>query len=145
MATGKSGWDHIPSLKGLEVDWQYEVENPLGKRAWVRIVSAQFYTLLGVKNIPVKIVSKTFQETGQLLDVSKGGFSVQLKTKLTVGQLLKVGFFIGKQKVISRAVVRYITDLDERFKAGVEFVELDEATKEYIAGLVAAKVFQQQI
>ena len=145
MATGKSGWDNIPSLKGLEVDWQYEPENPLGKRAWLRIASTQFYTILGVKNIPVKLASKTVEETGHLLDVSQGGFSAVVKTNFTVGQLLKVGFFIGKQKVISRAVVKYVTLREERFKVGVEFVDLDGATKQYIAGIVAAKVFQQPL
>lgn len=145
MATGKSGWDQIPSLKGLEVDWQYEPENPLGKRAWLRLASTQFYTILGVKSIPAKIVSKNFQETGYLLDISQGGFSAILKTKLTVGQLLKVGFFVGKQKVIAKAVVRYVSDLDARFKAGVEFVGLDQEAKDYIAGIISAMVFQQPI
>jgi hypothetical protein len=145
MANEKSGWDHIPSLEGLEVDWQYEPENPLGKRAWLRIVNNELHAILGVKNIPVKVVSKNFEETGYLLDVAQGGFAALLKTKLAEGQLLKVGFFLGKQKVISRATVRNVMSLEGRFRAGIEFVELDKELQSYIAGIISSKVFEQPL
>ncbi len=145
MAKDKTGWDHIPSLNGLEVDWKYEPENPLGKRAWLRIANTELHAILGVKSIPVKMVSKNFEETGYLLDIAQGGFAALLKTKLAEGQLLKVGFFLGKQKVISRAVIRNVSSLEGRFKVGVEFVELDEETKGYIVGIISSKVFQQPL
>ncbi len=145
MAKEKSGWDQIPSLEGLEVDWQYEPENPLGKRAWLRIVNNELHAILGVKNIPVKVASKNFEETGYLLDIAQGGFAALLKTKLAEGQLLKVGFFLGKQKVISRAIVRNAMSLEGRFRAGIEFVELDKELQGYIAGIISSKVFEQPL
>jgi PilZ domain len=145
MAKEKSGWDQIPSLEGLEVDWHYEPDNPLGKRAWLRIVNNELHAILGVKNIPVKVASKNFEETGYLLDVAQGGFAALLKTKLAEGQLLKVGFFLGKQKVISRAIVRNVMSLEGRFRAGIEFVELDKELQGYIAGIISSKVFEQPL
>ena len=145
MAKEKTGWDEIPSLQGLEVDWKYELENPLGKRAWLRIADNELYAILGVKSIPVKVVSKNFEETGYLLDIAQGGVAVFLKTKLVVGQLLKIGFFLGKQKVISRAIIRNITSLEGRFRTGIEFVELDKEVESYIAGIISSKVFQQPL
>jgi PilZ domain len=145
MAKEKSGWDQIPSLEGLEVDWHYEPDNPLGKRAWLRIVNNELHAILGVKNIPVKVASKNFEETGYLLDVAQGGFAALLKAKLAEGQLLKVGFFLGKQKVISRAIVRNVMSLEGRFRAGIEFVELDKELQGYIAGIISSKVFEQPL
>lgn len=145
MAKEKSGWDQIPSLKGLEVDWKYEPENPLGKRAWLRIADNELHVVLGVKNIPVKVVSKGFEETGFLLDIAQGGFAALLKTKLAEEQLLKIGFFLGKQKVVSRAIVRNIASLEGRFRTGIEFIELDNECISYIAGIIASKVFQQPL
>ena len=145
MAKEKTGWDESPSLQGLEVDWKYEPENPLGKRAWLRIADNELYAILGVKSIPVKVVSKNFEETGYLLDIAQGGVAVFLKTKLVVGQLLKIGFFLGKQKVISRAIIRNITSLEGRFRTGIEFVELDKEVESYIAGIISSKVFQQPL
>jgi hypothetical protein len=145
MAKEKTGWDQIPSLQGLEVDWQYEPENPLGKRAWLRIVNQELHAILGVKNIPVKIVSKNFEETGYLLDIAQGGFAALLKTKLAEGQLLKVGFLLSKQKVISRAIVRNVMSLEGRFRTGIEFVELDKELQSYIAGIISSKVFEQPL
>ena len=143
MAIEKSGWDQIPSLEGLEVDLQYEPENPLGKRSWLRIVNNELHAILGVKNIPVKVASKNFEETGYILDIAQGGFAALLKTKLAEGQLLKVGFFLGKQKVISRAIVRNVMSLEGRFRAGIEFVELEKELEGYIAGIISSKVFEQ--
>ncbi len=145
MTKENTGWDQIPSLKGLEVDWKYEPENPLGKRAWLRIADNGLHAVLGVKNIPVKVVSKSFEETGYLLDIAQGGCAALLKTKLAEGQLLKVGFFLGKQKVISRAIIRDITSFEGRFRTGIEFVELDKECIAYIVGIISSKVFQQPL
>ncbi len=145
MAKEKTSWDEIPSLQGLEVDWKYEPENPLGKRAWMRIVDTELHALLGVKNIPVKVVSNNFEETGYVLDIAQGGFAALLKTKLAEGHLLKVGFFLGKQTVISKAIIRSVKSLEGRFRAGVEFVELDKELQSYIAGIVSSRVFQHPL
>ena len=39
MTKEKQGWDNIPSLEGLSVDWEYEPENAMGKRAKDRMVA----------------------------------------------------------------------------------------------------------
>lgn len=145
MAKEKSGWDQIPSLQGLEVDWKFEPENPLGKRAWLRIADSELHAVLGVKSIPVKVVSKNFEETGYVLDIAQGGLAVLMKTQLTVGQLLKVGFFLGKQKIVSRAIARNVGSLESRFRTGIEFVELDKESLSFIAGIVSSKVFKQPL
>ncbi|MFH0781397.1 MAG: PilZ domain-containing protein [Pseudomonadota bacterium] len=145
MAKEKTGWGDIPSLPGLEVDWKFEPENPLGKRAWQRIVNKDLYAILGVKNIPIKVVAKNFEEIGSLLDLAQGGFSVLLKTKLAEGQLLKVGFLLGNQKVISRAKIINVRSLEGRYRVGVEFVELDKDLHNYIGGVISSRVFQQPL
>lgn len=145
MTKEKTGWDKIPSLQGLEVDWAFEPENPLGKRAWLRIADNELHAILGVKSIPVKVAAKNFEETGFIIDIAQGGFGAFLKTKLKEGQLLKVGFFLGKQKVISRAIVRNVGSLEGRFRTGIEFVELDKDCQGFIAGVISSKVFQQPL
>lgn len=145
MTKEKSAWDQIPSLEGLEVDWQYTPENPLGKRSWLRMADKELLEVLGVKRIPVKIVSKNFEETGVLLDVSQGGCSVVLKERLSEGQTLRLGFILGKEKVISKAVVKNVARRAGGFRIGIAFVELDKAMQDYIAGLMSSKVLQKSL
>lgn len=142
MAKEKSSWDDIPSLDGLGVDWEYEAENPLGKRAWARIANRELYSLLDVKSIPTKVVSTDFDKTGQLLDISKNGLAVLLPAQLSDGQRVKIGFFLGKHKVISRAVVRNILTMEGKFRIGMEFVGLDKDSEAYIVSLGSAKGFK---
>lgn len=145
MAKEKSAWDQIPSLEGLEVDWQYAPENPLGKRSWLRMADKELLEILGVKRIPVKIVSKNFEETGILLDVSQGGCSVVLRARLTEGQMLKLGFMLGKEKVISKAMVKNVASRAGGFRTGVAFVELEKAMQDFIGGLMSSKVLQKSL
>lgn len=142
MTKEKTKWDEIPSLQGLEVDWEYKPENPLGKRAWVRMADNDLLSILGVKRIPIKVVSKNFDETGLLLDLAQGGLAVLLNTKLAVGQAVKLGFFLGKHKVVSRAVIRNIRNQEGGQRTGIEFVELDKESEIYITGIISAKVYQ---
>lgn len=142
MAKEKSKWDDIPSLNGLGVDWEYEPENPLGKRAWARIANNDLTSLFAVKNIPVKVVSTNFDKTGRLLDISKSGMAVILPSRLDEAQRVKIGFFLGKQKVVSKALVRNISPVEGKFRVGLEFVDLDKDCAAYIVGLGAAKAFK---
>jgi hypothetical protein len=141
----KKGWDNIPSLQGLEVDWQYEPENPLGKRAWLRIASTDLQDILGVKTVPVKVVSQGREETGYLMDIAQGGMAVLLSSKLNEGKLIKVGLILGKHKLICRAVTRYVRDVGSKFGTGMEFVDLAEESQSYIAGIVSSRVFQKPL
>jgi hypothetical protein len=138
----KVNWDDIPSLEGLEVDWQFEPENPLGRREWVRIVKNDLHPLLEVKNIPVKVVSRNFDEKGYLIDIAKNGMAVLLKTQLVVNQQVKIGFFLGKHKVLSRAVIRNIFDEKGRFRTGMEFVDLNKEYESFIVGLISSKGYK---
>ena len=145
MTKEKKDWGQIPSLQGLEVDWKFEPDNPLGKRALMRIIDDDICAALGVKRIPVKVVAKNIDETGLLLDIAKGGFSVLLKMEPQVEQPLKVGFYLGSQKVISRGVVKNVGNHLDRYRVGVAFVDLDEKSQGVIANLVSAKVFKKPL
>lgn len=143
MTEKKTGWENIPSLEGLKVDWEYKPENPLGKRAWARIGNKKLFELLTVKSIPVKVVSAKHEETGNLIDISPNGVAAELPAQLTVGQAMKIGFFLGKKKVISRTLVRNVVALDQKFRIGFEFISLEKETEEYIAELSAANFYRE--
>lgn len=142
MADKKPDWGDIPSLGGLSVDWEYEPENPLGKRQVVRLTSVELRDLIGNKAIPVKVVAKGFEETGRLLDISSGGVAVLLKSELVEGKPVKLGMFLGKEKIISRALVRSSTTKDDGFRTGLEFVELPAPNVEYISSLISSRVYK---
>jgi hypothetical protein len=142
MNMDKVNWDDIPSLEGLEVDWQFEPENPLGRREWDRIRKSDLHPLLDVKNIPVKVVSRNFDEKGYLIDIAKNGMAVILNTRLAEGQQIKIGLFLGKQKVLSRAVIRNVRDENGRYRTGMEFVDLNKEYESLIAGLISSKGYK---
>jgi hypothetical protein len=142
MAASKKGWDNISSLAGLSVDWDYQAENPFGKRSCTRIPHSSLADLLSVRSIAVKVVASQFEKTGELLDISEKGLAVALPTQLAVGQPVRIGFFLGTRKVISRIMVRNITPIEQKFRVGCEFIGLEEETGKYIAGLGAAKFYK---
>ena len=143
MVKKKSSWDDIPPLDGLEVDWEYEPENPLGKRAWARMANRDLFFLFGVKSIPVKVVARNYDKTGYLLDISKKGVAVLLPAQLDCEQPVKIGFFLGDKKVMSRALVRNFSEVEGKYRTGLEFVGLEKNLETYIVGLSAAKGFQK--
>ncbi|MGB3211234.1 MAG: PilZ domain-containing protein [Desulforhopalus sp.] len=140
---GKISWGDIPSLDNITVDWDYEPESPLGKRSWVRIGKNDLHMLLNVRNIQVKIVSRQFDEAGNLLDISPNGLAVILHdTRLAEGVLIKIGFFLGKQKVLTRAVVRNIGSYENnKHRVGIEFVEPEQEAASFISGLIASNAY----
>lgn len=138
-----ANWRDIPSLDNIEIDWDYEPENPNGKRSWVRIGKKNLYLLLNVKNIAVKIVSSKIDETGSLIDISPAGLAVLLNnTSLTVGTMIKIGLLLGKQKVLSRAVVRNVCSLKDKNRIGLEFLEPAEKDISFITGLISSKAYK---
>jgi len=140
MTKEKTGWDSIPSLEGLKVEWEYEAESPLGKRVRDRMAAKELHMLFGVKNIPMKVVSKNFDEKGYLIDISNGGGAILLGKSLVEGQLVKIGFFLGKQKIVERAVVRNIVPTKTgRYRTGIEFIELSEDSEVCIGSLISAR------
>jgi c-di-GMP-binding flagellar brake protein YcgR len=143
MEKKKSSWDDIPPLDGLEVDWEYKPENPLGKRAWARIANRELFFLFAVKSIPVKVVAKNYDKSGYLLDISKKGLAVLLPARLQKEQPVKIGLFLGGKKVTSRAMVRNTSEVEGKYRTGLEFVELDKELENYLVGLGATKGFQK--
>lgn len=139
----KSNWDDIPSLGGLEVEWEYEPENPLGKRAWPRMSNKELFLLLAVESIPVKVVSFNYDKTGLLLDISKKGLAVLLPIRLNKEQPVKIGFFLGSKKVVSRALVRNASEMEGKYRTGLEFINLEKNLENYIVGLSAARGYQK--
>jgi hypothetical protein len=141
MTKEKTNWDDIPSLGGLEVDWQFEPENPLGKRAWVRIANRELLPLFGVKRIPIKVVTKNFDGKGYLVDLAQSGLAVLLDTKLAVSQQGKIGFFLGRQKIVSRAVIRDVRSDHDDYRTGLEFVDFEKEYETFIIGIISSKAY----
>lgn len=142
MKAHKIGWEDIPSLEDIMVDWDYGPENPLGKRASARISRTDLHSLLSVKNIPTKVIAHTAGEIGCLIDISPTGFAVLLENRLSNGQPVRIGFFLGKKKVLARAVVRNVHSTEEKFRTGMEFAGLDREDVLFIAGLFSSKVYK---
>ena len=137
MSKDNSGWDAIPSLEGLEIDWDFEPESPLGKRAYARMTVQELYPIFKVREIPVKFVTEKDQFSGMLLDISQGGvsLSIQHARRLKESQLIKVGFLLGDRKFISKGRIRNIRPNDDEIVIGIEFVGLSAGDSEFICGL----------
>jgi len=135
----KINWDDIPSLDGLDVDWEYKQKDSHEKRAFTRFTNGDVSTLCEVKTISVKIVTSTQTLDGLLLDVSEGGASVSLPALIDVGLPLKIGFYLGIEKIISKARVKHSRKASAQNIIGIEFVDLKKESAEYISGLYSAK------
>ncbi len=138
----KANWDEIPSLENLKIDWDYEPENPLGKRSTVRLSKKNLFRLLGEEFIPVKIASKNIDGKGHLIDISAHGIAILLENEMKVGTLVRVGFYLGKRKIISRAIIRNISKLAGNYRTGIEFIKLDEELALYINTLNASAIYR---
>lgn len=136
----KKSWDDIPSLEGIGVDWEYEPENPQGKRAYVRVQKGELHTLFEARQIVVRVADGKVDARGPLNDISEGGLSVNLNIALSVGQFVKIGLFLGNQKIISRAEVKRVQKHDGVYKVGMAFVDLKEHYQSFLAGVYAAMV-----
>jgi hypothetical protein len=135
-------WDDVQSLNGLEMDWEYKPESSLGKRAFARIEKKDIPKLFMVENILVKVATVKHTHTGRLLDLSTGGLSMSLSVLLKRSLPLKVGFFLGSVKIISKAVVRHAHKIEDQYTTGVEFIDLDSESARYINGLYASLILR---
>jgi len=136
MEEEKPSWENIPSLDGLEIDWSYEPENPMGNRAYPRLTMQDLSLIFRKKNIAVKLVTESNQCIASLIDVSQGGVCLKAKIlDLSESQLVKIGFFLGKQKLISKGRVKYLRKEKDWNICGIEFVGLSDFYDEYLAGL----------
>lgn len=141
MKAAAISWDDIPSLENLEVDWDFEPENALGKRLWARFGPADLRASLDSESIPVKVVGRQFSKIGKLIDISKGGLAVLLDSSPGKGQPVRLNLLLGRQRVVSTAIIRNITPLKGRQRVGMEFIDLAEEVSSYIAGLISSKIY----
>ena len=139
--TEKKNWHDIPSIEGLEIDWQYEPESTLGKRACPRMTERDVLALFDAQSLPVQVAAKNFGGLGSLVDIGQSGMAVLLDTKLTPSEPVKIGFFLGQQKIASRAVIKNVGDGRGGHRIGMEFMDFKPEYRSYIAGLVSTKSY----
>lgn len=136
----KVNWDSIPSLEGLEVEWDYGKNNAQDKRTFVRLNLDDIGQLFEVSEIKVKVGTVEQVHDGVLLDVGTGGAAVKLSKSLEVHQPVKVGFVLSSRPVVTKGLVRHVQQLENEYKIGLQFIELDPCIEEFIGGLYASKV-----
>ena len=143
MSEKKKDWDDIPSLDGLQMDWDYSGNDSLGNRRFERLTFGDVTEIFEVKAVPVRLALPDFTIDGTLSDISGGGLAVILKKAVDTGQEAKIGFFLGQRKIISRVVVRQRRKIKDGFRIGLEFKGLSEEDRTYINGLYASKVLNR--
>lgn len=139
MANEKTNWNDTPSLDDLSVDWSYEVENPLGKRERIRVSLKDLKRVLGIKIVPVRVITKDIDEKGGFLDIEECGAAVLLKNKLTVNQVAKIGFILGEEEIVSLAVVKNMNEVEGKYRTGFLFKDLKPEYETVINVIVTSK------
>lgn len=139
MEKKKPSWDDIPSLKNLEVDWDFKPENPLGNRSCIRLQTKDLIRILGKKIIPAKILVGQEEFRALLSDISMTGAAFLIDRPFIVGEKIALGFFLGQKKIIGRAVARNCTKAGDKFRVGVEFSGLSENCRNTIQALSQSK------
>lgn len=138
----KASWENIPSLEDLKIDWDYEPENPLGRRSSTRLSKNDLIRTLDTEQIAVKIISRKFNNNGSLVDLSTKGLAVLLDVEMKAGLLIKVGFLLGKVKVIARGIIRNSSKLRDFYRTGIEFIEFENEATAFIASLTSSKIYK---
>ena len=121
MSEKKKDWDEIPSLEGLQMDWDYSGNDSLGNRRFERLTFGDVTEIFEVKAVPVRVATQGFTTDGTMSDISGGGVAVILKKSVEAGQEAKIGFFLGRRKIVSRVVARQRTEIRNGFRIGFEF------------------------
>jgi len=142
MKKNKPSWDDIPSLDEVGVDWEFKPTTLLGKRAFIRVKIEDLAKLFSTSKILVKVATVKQTYNGHLFDISPGGLSLILPVSLKENQLLKVGFYLGSIKILSKAIVRYSRKIEDQYATGIQFVDLNSESAEYINGLYASKILR---
>jgi len=143
MSDKKKDWDEIPSLDGLQMDWDYSGQDALAKRRFERLSDGDMTSIFEVKNVPVRVATSDFTADGILSDISGGGVAVVLRKELAIGQHVKVGFFLGRQKIVSQAIVKQSIQIQSGYKIGFQFDNIKEEDSRYINGLYASKALNR--
>ena len=143
MSEKKKDWDEIPSLEGLQMDWDYSGNDSLGNRRFERLTFGDVTEIFEVKAVPVRVATQGFTTDGTMSDISGGGVAVILKKSVEAGQEAKIGFFLGRRKIVSRVVARQRTEIRNGFRIGFEFKGISEEDAAYINGLYASKMLNR--
>ncbi len=143
MSEKKKDWDEIPSLEGLQMDWDYSGNDSLGNRRFERLTHGDVTEIFEVKAVPVRVATPEFTIDGTLSDVSGGGVAVILKKSIEAGRPAKIGLFLGRRKIISRVVARQSAEIQNGFRIGFEFKDISEEDSTYINGLYATKMLSR--
>ena len=138
-------WDDIPSLESVGLDRDCKPITPLGKRAFVRIRNENIPKLFTVSETLVKVATVKQIYTGQLLDVSVGGLAINLPILLEAELPLKVSFYLGPERIISKGIVRHIHKTKEQHTTGVEFIDLDFEYAGYIDRLYRSLISNHKL
>ncbi len=139
MVDIKKNWDEIPSLDDLKMDWEYKAESPLQKRKHERMTSQDVASLLGVRPIRARVATGRQTIDGLLSDICAGGMALILKSELSINQYVNIGFYLGKQKIVSKAVVKQLAPAQKNYKIGFQFQDINEEDSRYINSLYASK------
>lgn len=138
----KIDWDSIPSLEGLEVDWEYNARKDQDNRVYVRLNLEDLWQLFEMREIKVKVATAQQVYDAMLSDISTGGAAVILAVSLHANQPLKLGFVLSSMRIVTKGIVRHVQPLKSGYKIGIQFIDLDTEAHDFIGGLYASKIFR---
>lgn len=114
-----------PPIESLEVGWEYDAEGYQGRRSYARMKNGEISYVLKVKEVLARAMTGKMDLAGPLNYISQGGLSVILHKRINENMPVKVGLFLGSEKIVSRAEVKQVVDVDGKFHIGMQFVNLD--------------------
>lgn len=131
-------WDDIPSL-GLQMEDSQQIgEDNSENRRHDRIDSAEVRALLhkDVPAIRAKVATVKGLFDGKVEDMSQSGIRIFVPHLLRKDEAVKVGFVINSRKIVSKAVVRWVSNVGSAGSiGGLEFVGLDKSDVDFIVSL----------
>ena len=143
MSSDNPSWENIPSIEDLEIDWEFEPENSMGKRVYSRLTIDDLRQLLDYQDFPVKLVSERDQCVAFLVDISQSGICLRtIFSHFEDSELVKFGFILGEHKVISRGRIKHIRKENEWTVLGIEFVGLAGENENFIGQLYSSAKFK---
>lgn len=137
----KNGWDAIPSLEGLGVDWDYKPETMTDRRTFRRMGSGDIARLFDMDSILIKLATAQQTYDGHLVDLSDGGVGLRLPVLLRENETVKVGLLLGTKKIVTKGLVKHAGKTGKSCTAGIKFIDIAKDNVEFISGLYASKVF----
>lgn len=138
-----TSWDNIPSLEDLEFDWECQPDESFFQRGFVRMDDTELEFLLEVREVYARISTRHFLAKGKILDLSQGGTALLATRSIKIGEPVYIGFYLGKKKITTKAIVRNCADISKGFRLGIEFIDLKEDYYNYIENLYYTKILEK--